>query len=109
MDRLADAYRHCRQITAAHYENFTVGSWLLPRRLRRHLAAVYAFARIADDLADEGRVPAATRLARLDDWERHLDDAYAGRARAPIFLALADTVHAFSIPPEPFRRLLAAF
>src|SRR5262245_26185757 len=106
---LAEAYRHCRRIAQGHYENFTIGSWLLPRRLRRHLAAVYAFARVADDLADEGDLPTAARLLRLDAWEQALHDAYAGRATDPIFVALADTVRTFAIPPEPFRRLLAAF
>src|SRR5204862_4528211 len=52
--RLAGAYARCARIARGHYENFTIGSWLLPRRLRHDLAAVYAFARGADDLADEG-------------------------------------------------------
>ena len=106
---LADAYRHCRRVASAHYENFTVGSFLLPRRLRDHLAAIYAYARAADDVADEGTMPAAERLARLDAWEAALDDAYAGRATDPVFVALADTVRRFDIPSEPLRRLLQAF
>jgi squalene synthase HpnC len=106
---LGAAYRHCRRIAAAHYENFTVGSWLLPRRLRRHIAAIYAFARAADDFADEGDLSAAQRLARLDDWQRRLEDAYAGRCVGPIFVALADTAARFDIPIEPFHRLLRAF
>src|SRR5262249_54284147 len=103
------AYRICRQIATAHYENFTVGSWLLPRRLRNPIAAIYAFARTADDFADEGDVPAAERLARLAVWEEHLQACYAGRATDPVFIALADTVARFDIPIVPFRRLLEAF
>src|SRR2546429_9711895 len=51
---LAAAYAYCARVAGTHYENFTIGSWLLPRRLRHDLAAVYAFARGADDIADEG-------------------------------------------------------
>src|SRR6185436_9343817 len=94
-DPLADAYAECWRIAAGHYENFTVGSWLLPRRLRRHLAAIYAYARTADDFADEGDLPAPRRLELLDEWEHALDEAYAGRATHPVFVALADTVRSF--------------
>jgi squalene synthase HpnC len=105
---LADAFTECERIARAHYENFTLGSRLLPRRLRRHIAAIYAFARTADDLADEepDRVRA---LAGLDAWEAELEACYAGAPRHPIFVALAETVREFAIPIEPFRRLLAAF
>src|SRR6266404_5611726 len=103
------AYRHCWQITTAHYENFTVGSWLLPRRLRRHIAAIYAFARTADDLADEGSASVAERVARLNEWEQALDECYRGQPRGPLFVALADTVQQFDLPIDEFRRLLQAF
>ena len=107
--QLAGAYRHCEALVRAHYENFIVGSWLMPRRLRQHLAALYAFVRGADDLADEGDVPVAERLRRLDGWQTALEEAYAGRASDPVFIAIADTVARFDIPIEPFRRLLDAF
>ena len=72
------AYRRCAKIARAHYENFPVVSRFLPRASRRSLAAVYAFARAADDFADEGYGPdgpaAAARLAALDAWERRLRD-----------------------------------
>jgi squalene synthase HpnC/squalene synthase HpnD len=108
-DDLRQAYRQCWKLARGHYENFTVGSWLLPRPLRQHLAAVYAFARTADDVADEGNDAPAVRLARLDAIEAALEDAYTGRPAGPIFIALADTVRTFGIPVEPFRRLLHAF
>ena len=108
-DELAAAYRHCWQIATSHYENFTLGSWLLPRRLRRHIAAIYAFARTADDIADEGNLQPALRLARLQQWEEELEDCYQGRAHDPIFIALRDTVQRFDIPIDPFRKLLQAF
>jgi phytoene synthase len=103
------AYRVCRRIATAHYENFSVGSWLLPRRLRRPIAAIYAFARTADDFADEGEWPAAERLTHLAAWEQQLDACFAGRAVDPLFVALADTVKRFALPIDPFRRLLEAF
>jgi phytoene synthase len=108
-DGLAAAYRHCWQIAASHYENFTLGSWLLPRPLRRHIAAIYAFARTADDIADEGNVEPALRVARLQEWEQQLEQCYRGDVSDPIFVALHDTVQRFDIPIDPFRRLLQAF
>lgn len=106
---LEEAYRICWQIACRHYENFPIGSWLLPRPLRKHLAAIYAFARIADDYADEDSRCPSERLQLLDQWERHLWNAYAGRPEVPVFVALADTVQRFSIPPDPFCALLSAF
>jgi phytoene synthase len=109
--RLGEAYAHCARIARGHYENFTIGSWLLPRRLRHDLAAVYAFARGADDLADEGAAPAAERLARLAAWEERLIACARDPARAgePIFLALGHTIARHALPLEPLRDLLAAF
>lgn len=104
----AAAFVECERIARTHYENFTLGSHLLPRHLRRHIAALYAFARTADDLADEERDPARA-LAGLDAWERELEACYGGTPCHPIFVALAETVRTFAIPIEPFRRLLTAF
>jgi len=104
-----EAYRHCWRIARSHYENFTVGSWLLPRHLRRHIAAIYAFARTADDFADEGALAPGERLAQLDAWEHHLEECYRGHATTPIFIALAETAQQFELPIEPFRNLLQAF
>jgi squalene synthase HpnC len=105
---LRAAFAECERIARAHYENFTLGSRLLPRHLRRHVAALYAFARTADDFADEE--PDRTRaLAALAAWERELEACYAGTASHPVFVALADTVRRFALPIELFRDLLAAF
>jgi squalene synthase HpnC len=108
---LADAYRACRRIARTHYENFTIGSLLMPRRLRADLAAVYAFARGADDLADEGDLIPATRLAALDAWERRLVACAADEAPPgdPVFLALGHTIVRHRLPLAPFRALLEAF
>ena len=106
---LTAAYRQCARIVTAHYENFTVGSWLLPRRLRRPIAAIYAFARIADDLADEGERSVTARLALLDAWEADLEACWEGRAHHPVFIALADTARRFALSIGPFYQLLEAF
>jgi len=101
---LAEAYEFCARVARSHYENFTVASWLMPRAMRKHMHAIYAYARMADDFADEEHDP-----ARLDQWERELDLAYAGAPRHPVFVALADTARRFDIPREPFADLLHAF
>jgi squalene synthase HpnC len=101
---LAEAYEFCARVARSHYENFIVASWLMPRAMRKHMHAIYAYARMADDFADEEHNP-----AKLDEWERELDFAYAGAPRHPVFVALADTVRCFDIPREPFADLLRAF
>lgn len=108
--RVREAYAECLAIAASHYENFPVASWLLPRRLRLPVAAIYAFARRADDLADEGVLPAAQRLAALDAMARALDDALRGRpGEDALFVALADAVARHDLPPQLFHDLLTAF
>lgn len=104
-----EAFAYCERMAREHYENFPVGSLLVPRHLRRHVHSIYAYSRIADDIADEGRMPVDERLALLDDWERQLRDAFAGRAAHPVFIALAATVAECRIPIEPLRDLLRAF
>ncbi|GIW44541.1 MAG: hypothetical protein KatS3mg077_1823 [Candidatus Binatia bacterium] len=108
-EELRAAYAYCRSLARLHYENFFVGSILLPRDLRSSIAAIYAFARVADDLADEGSVPPEQRLAALDAWEEELEACFAGAPRSQVFIALADTVRRFSLPIAPFRALLQAF
>jgi squalene synthase HpnC len=118
---LPDAYARCQQIAAAHYENFPVASRLLPARMRPHVAAVYAFARAADDFADEGTAAPDQRLAWLDAWRRLRRDGpdaageaagvgpvTAGDARA-IFLAVHDSIAICGLDPPLFDDLLSAF
>src|SRR5918999_251817 len=80
---LAAAYAACEQDASAHYENFPVASLLLPRRMRRHVAAVYAFARAADDFADEGSRSPGERHALLDGWLRRLNHATVSSEPGP--------------------------
>lgn len=102
------AYDACMNIVVGHYENFPVASKLLPARIRPHVAAVYAFARGADDIADTTR-PAEERLARLDEWEEKLVSAQKGVADTDVFIALSHTLQQFDLPLQPFLDLLSAF
>jgi squalene synthase HpnC len=105
---LDEARAYCKRLAESHYENFHVASWFLPEALRPHFHAIYAYCRISDDLGDEVG-DAAQALALLDLWGRELDACYEGRARHPVFVALAETIRARSIPKEPFSDLLRAF
>ena len=105
---LDEARSYCRRLAESHYENFHVASWFLPPALRPHFHSIYAYCRISDDLGDE--VPdRSAALALLDLWGRELDACYEGRARHPVFVALAETIRACSIPKTPFADLLVAF
>lgn len=103
------AYAHCLRVARDHYENFPVASRLLPARLRPHVAAVYAFARAADDFADEGAASAGERLAELSAWRTQLERCVMGDAEHPVFIALGDTIRRFDIPVQLFHDLLDAF
>jgi squalene synthase HpnC len=81
----------------------------MPRRLRPHVAAVYAFARHADDLADEGTATPEQRLADLTQWRERLEQACQGTGSGHVFTALADTIRRFEIPVQLFHDLLDAF
>jgi squalene synthase HpnC len=105
---LPEAYAFCERLARTHYENFSVATWFLPRRLRQHFFNVYAYCRISDDLGDEtGDTDASLRL--LDEWETELNACYAGSPRHPVFVALAGTVREFDIPKHEFSDLLRAF
>lgn len=96
-----------------HYENFPVASWLCPPRLRLPVAAIYGFARTADDLADEGSAAAAQRLADLTAYRADLDACFTERpdsGRWPgVFIPLRGAVRDFALPLRPLADLLAAF
>lgn len=108
---LERAYAGCRQLARRHYENFPVASRLLPPAMRPHVAAVYAFARQADDFADEGDRAPRERLALLDDWRRRLHAAARGTGGEtdPVLLALGNTVRVCDLPLALFEDLLSAF
>jgi len=119
-DSIADAYAACTRLTRAHYENFPVGR-LVPKKMQPHVHAVYAFARYADDLADEGYAGSAKeqgvqdvmtpeqRLAALDDWERQLLSPRGTPGLHFIFIALHETIRELDLPFSLFTDLLSAF
>ena len=93
-----------------HYENFPVASWLAPAQLRPAIAAIYGFARGADDIADEGDATPAARLAGLDRYGLMLDRIEHGEhPDEPPFAALAAAIRAHGLPLAPLRALLSAF
>jgi phytoene synthase len=102
-----EAFAYCEARTKAHYENFPVGLFV-PRKRRPYVYALYAFARTADDFADEP-IYEGMRREKLEDWERLLDAAYRGEAQGPIFVALGETVRRFGIPKQLLLDLLSAF
>lgn len=101
-------FDQCVKIARSHYENFPVASILLPAPLRPHVAALYAFARTADDFADEPLYE-GNRLVELDRWERDFRLALSGKPSNPVARAFAHTVQSHGIPPEIPLRLLTAF
>ncbi len=115
------AYASCTRDVRGHYENFPVASWLVPARIRRDIAAVYAFARAADDFADEGDLSVEARIRLLDGWLERLrrtvifeepgPDARPGEPAntAAIFLALGDSIRRHRLPIGLFEQLLSAF
>jgi squalene synthase HpnC len=106
--RPEDARNYTRWLATHHYENFHVVSFLLPKELHQDFYNVYAFCRWADDLGDEiGDTGESLRL--LSWWRSELRSMYNGHTAHPVFVALADTVARFSIPIDPFDRLIRAF
>jgi squalene synthase HpnC len=131
---LTESQRYCERLARSHYENFSVASWFLPKRLRQHFFNVYAYCRISDDLGDEVGDPAKA-LALLNIWEEELDATYLSLVQAPlkdvrcdverlqpgpssvnpsgprhpVFVALGETIREFDIPHCEFANLLRAF
>jgi len=131
------AHGYCRRLARSHYENFTVGSLLVPKDKLRHIYAIYAYCRTVDDLGDEATlVPGdslpletdtvslvaarlegsdgvfsddrAYRLALLDLWQSELEACYSGSPTHPVMVALWETIGAFDLPQEPFLKLIEA-
>ena len=103
------AYDHCLEIVQGHYENFPVASILLPKRLRQPIAVIYAFARSADDFADEGEISEKERLQKLNDYESQLDNIESVSEDNLIFTALRDVINQHQLPVQLFKDLLSAF
>lgn len=106
---LEACYRYCEAMARARHHNFPVASMFVPSRFRRHIWAVYAFARTADDFADEPQYE-GRRARELDRWEEQLHACYHNEpADHPVFVALGDTIRRFSLPITEFSSLLQGF
>lgn len=109
--KLQKAYQFCQNMAQSHYENFPVASVLLPSKLRLPISVIYAFARTADDFADEGSASQETRLEQLDSYSKALSEiknqGYSGND--PIFIALEDVIDKHDLPILLFNDLLSAF
>jgi len=107
---IANAYAFCQKMVRSHYENFPVASFILPKRLRQPISVIYAFARTADDFADEGDWDAETRLTKLKEYDDYLDAIANGKTiDHPIFIALADVIQKYQLPLQLFHDLITAF
>lgn len=108
--QLKKAYQSCLEFANSHYENFPVASIVLPRELRFPVAAIYTFARQADDIADEGNKSAEERLFELKEFEYILQAIQQGKTfTEPYWMALTHTIRHHHLPLEPFLNLLKAF
>jgi squalene synthase HpnC len=105
---LPEARAYCAYVAKSHYENFTVASLLLPRRLVPHFHAVYAYCRWSDDLADE-TAGGQEALDLIAWWRSELLACYDGMPTHPVMVALRETIRRFDIPPRPLLALLLAF
>jgi len=108
---LNNAYQFCQQLAQSHYENFPVASKLLPKKLRQPISVIYAFARTADDFADEGDLNTQQRLTQLNHYSANLlaIDNHHYQGDEPIFIALADVIQQHHLPISLFEDLLTAF
>jgi squalene synthase HpnC len=106
---LEACYRYCEALCRARHHNYPVGTFLARTALRKHIWAIFAFARVADDFADEPAYE-GRRSRELDRWDEQLHEAYFGRPpQHPVFVALADTVQAFDLPITELTALVSGF
>jgi phytoene/squalene synthetase len=102
------AYDFCKKIATGHYENFPVGSFLIPNQFRKYFYSVYAFSRIADDIADDISIEKKDyKIKLLNDYKNLITTENIDGN--PIFIALHDTMIKREIPPEPLQKLIKAF
>ncbi len=107
---IEQAYQHCLNMAKNHYENFPVASRLLPEHIRKPISVIYAYARTADDYADEGDITETDRLKHLDQMKTNIQSIYSGGTPEEIlYIASADVIKKHKLPCEPFMDLLTAF
>jgi squalene synthase HpnC len=108
---LKNAYKLCKMISQNHYENFPIASFIIPKKIRKHFYSIYAFARYADDIADEkSNLDRADRISILDNLSYFIENTNDGQIEQyPILFALRNTINEMALPTEPFLKLLKAF
>ncbi len=106
---LEQSYQHCSDLARKHYENFPTASRLIRPELRPAVAAIYAFARTADDMADEGNDDPESRLKQLNAWETLLERCPDQELEHSVFLALGDAIRKHQLPAQSLHDLLTAF
>jgi hydroxysqualene synthase len=106
---LNESFRRCKLIARKHYENFPVGSFLIPKHLQHYVFSLYAFARTADDFADEPGYSDAERLVYLNEWEELFRKSLSAKTQHPIMWAVSETIRKHDLPPILFLDLLSAF
>ena len=102
-------YTKALDFAKSHYENFPVVSFLVPKRLRKHVAIIYWFARTADDIADEGNEKPEARLVKLNEFEQNFEQTLNGKPGSAFFFALSETIIALNLTPKHFTDLVDAF
>ncbi len=105
----AIGYIKALDLVKSHYENFPVVSFFVPKRLRKHVAIIYWFARSADDIADEGNENPESRLFQLNEFELKFNQAHMGKPDSDFFSALSETITVLNLTPKHFTDLLYAF
>ena len=102
---LLAAHQHCAEVVRRSGSSFAAAFWMLPKPRRRALHAIYAFCRLADDIADDPSV-SGDRSKLLERWREELAAVYEGRATHPVGIALADAVARYRLPQSVFLDLL---
>ncbi|MEG8947566.1 squalene synthase HpnC [Rosettibacter firmus] len=103
------AYKEAIKFTKSHYENFPVVSFFLPKKLKKHIAIIYQFARQADDIADENNYPVDFRLMLLENYKNDLKNSLNGNFKNNFWMALNNTINKMNLSPKHFYDLLSAF
>lgn len=106
---LKEAYKNAEEFAKSHYENFPVISYTLPKEARTHIAIVYQFARLADDIADEGNINSEVRIKKLELFEENLSNCLEGKYESIFWLALSNSICKCKLSSKYFFDLLSAF
>lgn len=106
---LENAYRKSAELANSHYENFPVISLFVKKKLRKHIAVIYKFARDADDIADEGKFSQEERIFQMETYKENLSNALQGNPSDEFWYALDNTIRELNLNPKHFYNLLIAF